>query len=1553
MHLSKLLAATLLFSTAALAAADVDVFLSSRKELPVPAALPEPTARLVAGGRISGREPRLGVPTFFWAERQRFVEDLRAQGLTPEHAARRALFTYAPLYRFAPATLAESPLVELHDTGVGGVIARFEHRVDGVPVFHERLNVLLTQKLELVAITGAFSPLAWLHREFKLGAATALSVAAEGAFGRHLEPSAFQLTALDDARALRFRVNDEQVRFGLVRAQQVLFPDVDGRELVASWYVELEGPSELIGTVVSARDGRVLWRRSLTEADAYQYRVWADPTTLRPLDGPNGRATPHPTGNNDGTTVGFVAPSLISLEHAGLSTADPWLAPGATVTTGNNVEAYADLGGGDGFDAGVDVRGAVTAPGVFGDTFDPLQGPTPGAQTNAGIAQLFYTVNWLHDWFYDRGFNEAAGNAQALNFGRGGAEGDSLRAEAQDFSGTNNANMSTPADGARPRMQMYNWIPAASTLFTGAGLSVTPPGANFGPQNFDLTGDLVLGVDGVAPANDACSALTNNVAGKVVLVDRGTCSFVIKAANVQAAGGIGMVVANNSAIPPSPMGGTDPTITIPSLIVLQSEGNTLKAALGMGAVSVRLQRATPPLRDGAVDNTVVAHEWGHYLSNRLVPGLGTTQARGMGEGWSDFVAMLMTVEAADAQVASNANFGGVYALAVWDADSTAVVTNAPYFGIRRVPYSVDFTKNALTFKHIADGEALPTGHPILTVGPNSEVHNSGEVWATALWECYVALLRDSRFTFAQAQERMQRYLVAGLKLTPSNPTFTEARDGILAAAAAQDLADFRLLGQAFARRGMGLTAVSPVRTSTNNTPVVEDFGAGNDVAFVSATLTDDHPLEYCDRDGTLDVGEKGRLIITLKNVGFGELTGATAAITSDLPGVVITPSTLTFSSFDSFQTASATALVSLPASLSTRSALQLALSIDDPSIRPAGPRTKTVAFTVHKDDVPALSANDDAEADLLAWRTTASATTSPLYRWQRVTVDALEHRFFGVDASATSDFSLESPPLVVGTGPFSFTFSNRWSWEFSGGSAWDGAVLELTTDDGQTWVDLGANVTPAYSHTLASGSDNPLAGRSAWGNTSAGYPAFVTTSVNLGTTYAGQTVRVRLRVATDLNGSANGWDVDHFVFTGITNTPFPSVVADRGQCANRPPVANAGADQTVDERTQVTLSSAGSTDADGDMLTARWTQLAGPAVVVTNGTFTAPEVTADTTLRFSLTVNDGALDSLAADEVEVRVRQVNRAPVVNAGMDRAVDERAPLNLAATATDADGDALTYAWRQVSGPMAQVTSTNTAMLQGLAPEVTANTDLVFELRVTDGTDAATDRVTVTVRQVNRPPSARAFAEAFVEGGAAVTLTGFVLDPDGDPTTLQWTQTAGPTVTLSSATALTPTFGAPTVATDTTLTFELVANDGQASSAPASVSVVVRGNNRGPIAEPGADVTVLAGESVQLDGSRSRDPEGGALTFAWQQEEEGSRLELSGADTATPTVKAPLVKTKERLTVVLYVRDAAGAIGHASVHVNVEPKPASGCGCAGVSGLEPLLFLGAAMLLRRRRK
>ncbi len=87
--------------------------------------------------------------------------------------------------------------------------------------------------------------------------------------------------------------------------------------------------------------------------------------------------------------------------------------------------------------------------------------------------------------------------------------------------------------------------------------------------------------------NDGCSALTNAgaMSGKLAIIDRGTCTFVLKVKNAQNAGAIGAIIVNNDAVNPNNvinMGGGDPTITIPSLSVSLNDGNTIKAQLGAG-----------------------------------------------------------------------------------------------------------------------------------------------------------------------------------------------------------------------------------------------------------------------------------------------------------------------------------------------------------------------------------------------------------------------------------------------------------------------------------------------------------------------------------------------------------------------------------------------------------------------------------------------------------------------------------------------------------------------------------------------------------------------------------------------------------------------------------------------------------------------------------------------------------------------------------------------------------------------------------------------------------
>ncbi len=142
----------------------------------------------------------------------------------------------------------------------------------------------------------------------------------------------------------------------------------------------------------------------------------------------------------------------------------------------------------------------------------------------------------------------------------------------------------------KPSLRVNAPAPAAGDYDVGQ--------ADFGPplDEAGLTGDVVLADDGVGVTTNACEPLVNVVSGKIVLLDRGGCFFTVKVKNAQDAGAIGVIVADSVAgCPAGGMGGSDPTITIPSVRVTQADGNILKANLaGLNATLL----LDPTLRAG-------------------------------------------------------------------------------------------------------------------------------------------------------------------------------------------------------------------------------------------------------------------------------------------------------------------------------------------------------------------------------------------------------------------------------------------------------------------------------------------------------------------------------------------------------------------------------------------------------------------------------------------------------------------------------------------------------------------------------------------------------------------------------------------------------------------------------------------------------------------------------------------------------------------------------------------------------------------------------------------
>jgi M6 family metalloprotease-like protein len=189
---------------------------------------------------------------------------------------------------------------------------------------------------------------------------------------------------------------------------------------------------------------------------------------------------------------------------------------------------------------------------------------------------------------------------------------------------------------------------------------------------------------------------------------------------------------------------------------------------------------------------------------------------------------------------------------------------------------------------------------------------------------------------------------------------------------------------------------------------------------------------------------------------------------------------------------------------------------------------------------------------------------------------------------------------------------------------------------------------------------------------------------------------------------------------------------------------------------------------------------------------------------------------------------LNQAPLAVAGDDFSVNEGASAMLNAVgSSDPDGGTLSYSWQQTAGPTVMLSGADTASATFTAPNVASDTALTFTLTVTDEDAAtATDSITVTVVNVNVPPVANAGADFAVDEGATAMLSGAgSSDADGDTLTYAWTQTAGPSVTLSGADTATASFTAPDVAAETPLTFSLEVRDPAGDAGTDTVVVTVR--------------------------------------------------------------------------------------------------------------------------------
>lgn len=478
-----------------------------------------------------------------------------------------------------------------------------------------------------------------------------------------------------------------------------------------------------------------------------------------------------------------------------------------TITRGNNVYAKEDTLDQDSSN-GFSPNGGVNLE--FNFPLNPNDYPTK--YISSAITNLFYWNNIIHDVFYNYGFDEDAGNFQQKNYLNGSGQDDHVFADAQDGSGTNNANFSTPPDGYNPRMQMFIWQASLSNkLFNiispdslkGQYLSAT---GSFGPilKSTGINGNLEIGYDNSTNPTLCCSSLINNLTNKIALIDRGDCFFANKVYNAQIAGAKAAIIINNTPVAPFSMGsggnGIDKLITIPSVMISQDLGTQLKNNLNNNlTINVTLVDSSggPKYFDSDLDNGVIIHEYTHGLSNRLTGGPNNTSCLSNGEqggeGWSDFFALALTAKSTD-----NPQIGRGIGTYLIGEDTNGV-------GIRDYPYSRNMTINPTTYNSIKT---------------NSGVHFVGSIWCTVLYDIFWDLVDKYGFSNDIYNGKLgnniaMQLVMDGLKLQPCSPGFIDARDAILLADSLNNkFKNKDLLWKAFARRGLGYKADQGSSSST-------------------------------------------------------------------------------------------------------------------------------------------------------------------------------------------------------------------------------------------------------------------------------------------------------------------------------------------------------------------------------------------------------------------------------------------------------------------------------------------------------------------------------------------------------------------------------------------------------------------------------------------------------------------------------------------------------------------------------------------------------------------
>jgi hypothetical protein len=459
-----------------------------------------------------------------------------------------------------------------------------------------------------------------------------------------------------------------------------------------------------------------------------------------------------------------------------------------------------------------------------------------------------------------------------------------------------------------------------------------------------------------------------------------------------------------------------------------------------------------PDRDGTLDMEIVIHEHVHGLSNRLVGGgigISALQTRGMGEGWSDFYGLSLLSEAGD-------DVDAIYAAGGYATYQLSALTQNYYFGIRRYPYSTNLSKNPLTFKDIDPSQA--SSHAGITRSPiigntADEVHNIGEVWCVTLWDARANLIK--KHGFAVGNQLILQLVTDGMKLAPANPNFIQARNAILQAELALTAGANRgELWTAFARRGMGANATSPVSSTTVG--LVENYDLPDNLAVTPST------------DATVTGTVGGPFVAatyTLTNAGTASLNWTAS---DDRPWLDVTPASGTLAAG---ATATVTATPNSAANLLVSGTYQATIAITNSTsgltqIRRFNLAAEPFTNSLLTEDFESGTLNPTrwATSGTATWRTQVATANLPHGGLRHLTMDSsVDDNYSRNEATLTVNLAGRSKvALVFWAKAFSDEPNGPPTYPFTTGADFDGVAISA---NGTTWYEVQSlrSLTPDWT----------------------------------------------------------------------------------------------------------------------------------------------------------------------------------------------------------------------------------------------------------------------------------------------------------------------------------------------------------------------------------------------------------------------------------------------------------------------------------------------------------